>query len=65
MSIARAPGEMLSVGQVAKRLGVTRGTVSRWCLEGKLTATRTLGKHYRITVASVEALVASLIQPAS
>ena len=39
---------LVSVGQLAKKFGVTAATIRRWCREGKLKETlRTAGNHRR------------------
>jgi excisionase family DNA binding protein len=44
---------MLAPSDVAGLLGVNPKTVSRWCVEGRLTAFRTPGGHRRIPAAAV------------
>ena len=39
--------EILTIDQIAKKLGFHRHTVERWILRGELTASK-LGKEYRI-----------------
>jgi len=47
-------GELLSTGEVASRVGVTRTTVLHWIKSGKLPAAfTTAGGHYRITEADL------------
>jgi excisionase family DNA binding protein len=41
---------MFAPGDVARLLGVNPKTVTRWCVEGRLTAFRTPGGHRRIPV---------------
>ena len=53
----------LSTGAVARKLGVSAATVQRWCRDGRLTAQPTIGGHYRISGASVDAYLRSLAQP--
>jgi len=38
----------IRVGQLAEKLGVHRNTVTNWIRSGKLKATATVGKRYRI-----------------
>ncbi|MDY3115042.1 MAG: IS607 family transposase [Sutterella sp.] len=46
---------LLSVGQVAKLLGVCTKTIRRWCQSGKLRETlRTVGGHRRFNLSSLE-----------
>ena len=41
---------LLSVGELAAKLGVTSATIRRWCRAGKLTETlRTAGNHRRFS----------------
>lgn len=42
------PPTMFSPGDVARLLNVNAKTVTRWCVEGRLTAYRTPGGHRRI-----------------
>lgn len=50
---------MLSVGEAARRLGVTPVTVQRWVNGGDVTAVRTVGGHRRIPVTEVRRLLAT------
>jgi MerR family transcriptional regulator, light-induced transcriptional regulator len=54
--VTEAP-TMFAPGDVARLLGVSPKTVTRWCVEGRLTAFRTPGGHRRIPA---DALVAFL-----
>lgn len=48
---------LLSIGQLALRLGVCVGTIRRWCREGKLKETaRTAGNHRRFAFDAFEHL---------
>jgi len=51
-----ARGRYLTRADVARRLGVTPNTVSRWAREGKLPCQMTLGGHRRFDGAVVEAI---------
>jgi excisionase family DNA binding protein len=48
---------LLDSNTVAKRLGVSPRTMRRWCLEEHVQSQRTLGGHYRITVAELTRLL--------
>lgn len=48
----------LTAGEAAKMLGVTRGTLNRWCDNG-LPCIRTLGGHRRVRLADIEAIIAA------
>ena len=50
----------LSTSQVARRLGVSVGTVRRWSDDGYLNAYRTPGGQRRFSAEQVDAFVASL-----
>jgi chromosome partitioning protein len=52
-------GKMLKTAEVAERLGVDTGTVARYIREGVLPATATVGGHYRVSEADLEAFIAS------
>lgn len=52
--IAPSPLPPLTVGQAAKRLGVTVATVRRWEREGKISAQRTPGGQRRFDRAEIE-----------
>ena len=45
---------MLSIGQAAAQIGVSRPTLWRWDRNGKLVAHRTLGNHRRYTQRQVD-----------
>lgn len=47
--------EMLSTGQAAAMLGVSRGTVWRWIIQGQIVASKP-GNHYRIEKHVIAAL---------
>jgi excisionase family DNA binding protein len=51
-----ARGRYLTRADVARRLGVSPNTVSRWAREGKLPCQMTLGGHRRFDGAVVEAI---------
>ena len=49
---------LLSVGELAAKLGVTSATIRRWCRAGKLTETlRTVGNHRRFASCSFSHLI--------
>ncbi len=50
---------MLKTAEVAQRLGVDTGTVARYIREGILPAAATVGGHYRISEADLEAFIVS------
>lgn len=52
-------GKMLKTAEAAQRLGVDTGTVARYIREGILPAVATVGGHYRIAEADLEAFLAS------
>lgn len=54
---------LLSVPQVAERLGVTKACIRRWILERKI-ATVKLGRLIRVPASEVERLVNSGLRPA-
>jgi excisionase family DNA binding protein len=56
-------GVLLSVPQVAERLGVTRACIRRWILERKI-ATVKLGRLIRIPVGEIERLSTAGLRPA-
>jgi excisionase family DNA binding protein len=41
--------EWYTTGEAAKILGVSFRTIKRWIYSGKISATRTVGGHYRIS----------------
>lgn len=45
----------LTIGDAARRLGVSIGTLRRWEAQGKISAHRTLGGQRRYTPEDVEA----------
>ena len=48
---------LLSVGELAAKLGVTSATIRRWCRAGKLTEIlRTVGNHRRFASCSFPSL---------
>lgn len=55
----------LSTSQVARRLGVSVGTVRRWSDDGYLSAYRTPGGQRRFSAEQVDAFVASLERSSS
>ncbi|MBS4846855.1 MAG: MerR family DNA-binding transcriptional regulator, partial [Burkholderiales bacterium] len=49
---------LLSVGELAAKLGVTSATIRRWCRSGKRTETlRTVGNHRRFASCSFSHLI--------
>jgi excisionase family DNA binding protein len=54
---------LLSVPQVAERLGVTVSCIRRWILERKITTVK-LGRLIRIPSAEIERLISSGSRPA-
>ena len=49
---------LLSVGELAAKLGVASATIRRWCRAGKLTETlRTVGNHRRVCSCSLSNLI--------
>ena len=54
---------LLSVSQIAERLGVTEACIRRWILERKITTVK-LGRLIRIPSAELERLVSSGTRPA-
>jgi excisionase family DNA binding protein len=48
---------LLTPGEVASMLHVSRKTVIRWAQTGKLTSVRTLGGHRRYRLAEVSAIL--------
>lgn len=48
---------LLTTGEVAKLLGMSRETVRLWCKTGKLKAIRTPGGQYRIPRSELEKMV--------
>ena len=51
-----APGIYLTRAEVARMLGVSPNTVSRWAREGRLAFQMTLGGHRRFDRALIEEL---------
>ena len=50
------PGELLTTGAAAKRLGVSPQTLRRWESEGRITPRRTPGGDRRYNTADIESL---------
>ena len=50
----------LTLGQVARAMGVSRRTVYQYCVDGKLPAIRTPGNHFRVQESEVLYLVRKL-----
>jgi excisionase family DNA binding protein len=48
--------EWYTTGEAAKILGVSFRTIKRWIYSGKITATKTVGGHYRISREVIERL---------
>lgn len=51
-----APGRYVTRGAVAKLLGVSPNTVSRWAREGRIQCQKTLGGHRRFDRTLIEDL---------
>jgi excisionase family DNA binding protein len=51
------PDDLMTVGEVARRLGVSEKTVRRWQYQRKLRAVKVGGWAVRYTRSSVEALI--------
>lgn len=49
---------LIPAAEAARRLGVNKSTVSRWCEAGKLPAFRTAGGHWRIRAVDVAKMMA-------
>lgn len=49
--------DLLPIGEVARRLGVSVDTIRRWDKAGKITAIRTPTGHRRFHVAEVDRLL--------
>lgn len=49
---------LLAIGDAARALGVTVGTVRRWESEGKISAQRTVGGQRRFARSEVERVMA-------
>lgn len=49
---------MLTVGEAAKLMNVSRETIRRWIANGALFATRVPGGHFRVPISSLAELVA-------
>ena len=47
---------LISAAEAARRLGVDRATVARWCQAGKVPAIRTPGGQWRIRASVVREL---------
>lgn len=50
------PQKLIPIGEAARRLGVSVGTIRRWEAEGKISATRTLGGQRRFDAENIEHL---------
>lgn len=57
------PRELITVGEAAKRVGVSVQTVRRWCNQGHLTVRRTPGNQRRLVAAEVDALITPEPEP--
>jgi excisionase family DNA binding protein len=54
-SITLVAERLVSTGDAAKELGVSRQTLSRWVLEGRVTpAARTAGGQYRFRISELK-----------
>jgi excisionase family DNA binding protein len=56
MDVHGASGMYLTRGEVARLLGVSPNTVSRWAREGRLACQMTLGGHRRFDRTLIEQL---------
>lgn len=56
MEKQEAPGDYLTRAEVARLLGVSPNTVSRWAREGRLNCQMTLGGHRRFDSRVIEQL---------
>ena len=52
--VSNAPEKLVGVPEAAKRLGSPERTVRYWCQRGWIKTTRTLGGHYRVSLAEIE-----------
>jgi tRNA 2-thiouridine synthesizing protein E len=59
MSDGSTDMEFVSTGRAAKLLSVAPDTVLRWVKQGKLSARKTAGGHYRVSLARLEAFLGS------
>lgn len=57
--MAKKDNDTVSTGQASKLCGVTPDTVLKWVKTGRITATRTVGGHYRIHRSSLTPFLAS------
>jgi excisionase family DNA binding protein len=55
LSFMAPSDELLTVGEAAARLHVSKQAIRRWIADGKLKASRTPGGHYRIRAADADA----------
>jgi excisionase family DNA binding protein len=51
-------GAFLTSGEVADLLRIDPKTVTRWCIQGRVTSIKTPGGHRRIPAAHVRAILA-------
>ena len=54
-----APEALLTRSEVARILGVSPTTVTRWARAGKISAIKTLGGHRRFKASEIEQLLAA------
>jgi len=54
---------LIPAAEAARRLGVDKGTVARWCQSGKLPALRTIGGHWRIRASLIDHMVREAGKP--
>ncbi len=54
MTTTETTPDLVSIGEAARLLGVSIGTLRRWEEDGKLIPERTLGGHRRYTRASLD-----------
>jgi len=57
-------GQYLTRGDVARLMGVTPNTVTRWAREGRIPSQMTLGGHHRFERAVIEQMRQDLCQGA-
>lgn len=58
MQTKHAQNELLSIGEAASRIGISRDTLRRWENDGRISSLRTPTNHRRYRSADVDALLA-------
>jgi len=48
---------LISAAEAARRVGVHKGTMTRWIATGKVPAFRTPGGHWRVRAVDVDAMM--------